>query len=113
MNFCGKRYIKVWIFVVCCAFDLFCQKKAFIILFGSFAKGISTKDSDCDLLVVSDKKEELALHLLPYKVHEMRMTFESYKKAKDEVLIKEIEDNHIIFINHSTYVNIQWRKYEQ
>ena len=84
-----------------------------IVLFGSFAKGTATKDSDCDLLILSDKKEELPLHLLPYKVHDIRMTLESYKKAKDETLIKEIEENHIIFNNHSTYINLQWRKYGQ
>lgn len=83
-----------------------------VVLFGSFAKGTATKESDCDILIISDKKEELPLHLLPYTVHEIRMTQESYKKAKDETLLKEIEENHVLLKNHSAYINIRgWKQH--
>jgi DNA polymerase sigma len=86
------------------------KTQSIIILFGSFAKGTATKESDCDLLTISDKKEELPSHLLPYKIHNIQMTTESYTKAQNETLIKEVEEHHVIFNNHSLYINMRWWK---
>tara|TARA_Y100000310_G_C20612642_1_gene778849 strand:- start:496 stop:1074 length:579 start_codon:yes stop_codon:yes gene_type:complete len=82
-----------------------------IIVFGSFAKFTADKDSDLDLLIIS--KQKLPLHLLSYKVHKVELSESSFKKAieKQETLIKEIEDNHIILNNHSFYVNQMWSWY--
>ncbi len=84
-----------------------------IIIFGSFARFTADKDSDLDLFVISNKEEKMPSHLLPYKVHKNRLTEKSFKKAiaEKETLIKEIEANHIILNNHSSYVNIMWEHY--
>lgn len=84
-----------------------------IIVFGSFAKFTADKNSDLDLLVISDKELKLPFHLLPFKPHQINMAEKTFLKAidKQEDLIKEIEENHIILNNHSFYVNIMWGYY--
>ncbi len=84
-----------------------------IIVFGSFAKFKADKDSDLDLLVISKKEQKLPFHLLPYKVHQINLAESSFIKAvkKQEPLIKEIEENHILLNNHSFYVNVMWSIY--
>jgi len=84
-----------------------------IIIFGSFAKLTADKNSDLDLLIISDKKLKLPFHLLPFKPHEINIPEETFLKAidKQEDLIKEIEENHIILNNHSFYLNIMWGYY--
>ncbi len=81
-----------------------------ILVFGSFARLKADKNSDLDLFIVSDKEDKFSYHLLPYKVHKNNLKEESFRKAifKKEPLIKEIENNHIILNNHSSYVNIFW-----
>lgn len=84
-----------------------------IIIFGSFAKFIADKDSDLDLLIISKKIQKLPSHLLPYKIHEIELSEDSFIKSlkKQETLIKEIEENHIILSNHSFYVSVIWDYY--
>ncbi|MGE0792960.1 MAG: nucleotidyltransferase domain-containing protein [Candidatus Woesearchaeota archaeon] len=81
-----------------------------IIVFGSFAKFTNNKNSDLDLLIISDKKIDLPFHLVSFKPHEIKMSEETFTKAlkQQENLIKEIEENHIILNNHSFYINIIW-----
>jgi hypothetical protein len=83
------------------------------LIFGSFAKFNAGKDSDVDLLIVSRYEEKIPIHLLPYKVHEIRITDDAFRKAMEnqEALIKEIEENHVILNNHSAYVNLIWDYY--
>ncbi len=84
-----------------------------IIIFGSFAKLTANKDSDLDLLIISEKEQKLPFHLLSYNVHEVNLSENSFIKAvkKQETLIKEIEEKHIVLNNHSVYVNIMWEQY--
>lgn len=86
---------------------------ALLIVFGSFAKFKSNKISDLDLLIISEKEQKLPFHLLPYKLHKINLSKNSFIKAieKQETLIKEIEENHIILNNHSLYVNVMWNYY--
>ena len=84
-----------------------------IIIFGSFAKLNADKDSDVDLFIIASKEEKLPFHLLPYKVHQNNLTEELFRKSiiEKETIIKEIEENHIILNNPSSYVNIMWEYY--
>jgi len=84
-----------------------------LIVFGSFAKFTADKNSDLDLLIISDKELELPFHLLPAKAHQIKMSKKTFLKAlkEQENLIKEIEENHVILNNHSFYVSIMWGYY--
>lgn len=84
-----------------------------LIIFGSFARFKADRDSDLDLFIVSDKEEKLPFHLLPHKIHQNSLKEKSFKKAVagKETLMKEIEENHIILNNPSSYVNIMWESY--
>ena len=84
-----------------------------IIIFGSFARFKANKDSDLDLMIVSEKEQKFPFHLLQHKIHQINSSENSFIKAIDskETLIKEIEENHIILNNHSFYVNIMWNYY--
>ncbi len=84
-----------------------------LIVFGSFARFKAGKNSDLDLFIISGKKSNLPFHLLPYEIHQNRLSEESFKKTiiEKEPLIKEIEENHIILNNPSSYVNIIWEYY--
>lgn len=84
-----------------------------IIVFGSFARFAADKNSDLDLLVISEKEVKLPFHLLPFKPHEISMREKTFLKAinQQENLVKEIGENHIILNNHSFYVNIIWGYY--
>lgn len=84
-----------------------------IIVFGSFAKFRANKTSDFDLLIVSEKKQDLPRHLLPCELHEVvlkdTLFFEGLQKK--EALIIEILENHIILSNFSFFVNAMWDYY--
>jgi len=84
-----------------------------LIIFGSFARLKAEKNSDVDLLIVSEKGQKLPFHLLPYKIHQITLSEGTFRKGleKQETLIKEIEENHIILNNFSFYVNIMWDYY--
>lgn len=86
---------------------------ALIIVFGSFAELKAGKNSDLDLLVVSEKEQKLPLYLLPYRVHQINLTEKSFIKAlkEQETVIKEIEEKHVILNNHSLYINVIWDYY--
>ena len=84
-----------------------------IIIFGSFAKLRAEKDSDLDMLSLSKEEQKLPFHLLPYKIHQISLSEDSFKKAlmEKETLIQEIMENHIILNNPSSYVNLVWEYY--
>ncbi len=84
-----------------------------VVLFGSFAKGSADKNSDCDLLLVSEKEESIPTHLLAHQIHKIEMTPKAYKEATEKrvALIEEIEENHIVLNNHSVFVEMMWRKW--
>ena len=84
-----------------------------IIVFGSFAKFKADKNSDLDLVILSEN-EKLPFHLLPYKIHKIDLSESSFvKSAGKETLLKEIEENHIVLNNPSFYVNVMWGYYGQ
>ena len=87
--------------------------KTTIIIFGSFAKFNPEKDSDLDLLIISQKEEKLPAHLIPHKIHDIKITKKAFAKSvkNHETFIKEVEENHIILNNHSFYVDLMWDHY--
>jgi len=84
-----------------------------IIIFGSFVKSIADKNSDVDILTISEKETNLPSHLLPNKIQLINLSEGNFIKSikKQETLVKEIEENHIILNNHSFYVNAMWDYY--
>ncbi|MBI4149130.1 nucleotidyltransferase domain-containing protein, partial [Candidatus Woesearchaeota archaeon] len=83
-----------------------------LIVFGSFAKRQAGKDSDLDLLAVTES-DDFPFHLLPYKIHRLNMPEATFMKAlrEQEAVMKEIAAHHIILNNHSFYVHTMWGAY--
>jgi predicted nucleotidyltransferase len=80
-----------------------------IIVYGSFAELAAGKESDLDLLIISDKELDLPEYLLPYKIHKISLTKKEFLSALEtEPLIKEIIANHIILNNHSFFIEMLW-----
>lgn len=86
-----------------------------IVIFGSFADGTARKESDLDIMLVCDKEMDMPYHLIPYKIHETKLTWRQFHKALDssEPLIKEVLKKHVILQRHSDFVEIIWRYYGQ
>ncbi len=84
-----------------------------ILVFGSFAKLAADKNSDIDILTISEKETKLPSHLLPNKIQLINLSESDFIESlkKQETLIKEIEESHIILNNHSFYVNEMWDYY--
>ena len=62
------------------------------VLFGSYAKGLAKKDSDIDIYVeTTDKKIKQDLELL-----DSRLSVKIGRYNQENLLIKEIEKNHVI-----------------
>lgn len=93
-----------------------------LLIFGSYAKGEETKESDIDMLILKDKdwkplvnsiKEFSARHNM--KIHIIEMTqqhFESGAKEKEN-LIMEIMNNHVILNNVELFVHMFWDYYAE
>ena len=67
-----------------------------ILIFGSFAKNNQDKNSDIDLLIISEIEIKLPSHLTTHKLHSITLKSEKIKQLKIESLFKEIKTNHII-----------------
>lgn len=89
-----------------------------LILFGSYAKGLEHKESDIDLLLITEHKDnkiaakikELG-KLYNKQIHfhqSTRKSFEEGLKEKDPLVI-EIIKNHIILNNCDFLIEILWR----
>ena len=96
-------------------FNSFLKEKinSCLVVFGSFAEFKATKTSDLDLLIIG--KEEPPFHLLPYKIHKIKLSKKQFENAlkQDEPLLKEILKNHVILTNHSYFLGKLWKYYEK
>ncbi len=91
-----------------------------IILFGSYAKGKETKESDIDILLIKTKEEKQITKKINdfsklYKIN-IQMQKSSHKDFEDGIkekdnLIIEIIKGHIILNNVEFFVDILWRYY--
>jgi len=85
-----------------------------VILFGSYAKGCYTKESDIDLLIFSRKTEKLKRVLRENpRVQAHIISFDSFEKLVFEknTLALEILNNHVIFGEKNKFIGLCRRFY--
>lgn len=84
-------------------------------IFGSYARGTQTKESDLDILVVTDReyKGGMPSYILPVKIHEIQLEQDLFSNAlrKKEALLKEILENHVIIKGLDTFIGNVIEKY--
>jgi len=80
------------------------------IIFGSYVKGIERKSSDLDLFIIGKcKKNEIDRISRIYKI---KLNIKNYpsdifeKNFKSDILIKEMLNNHIVFLNVEKFIDI-------
>jgi predicted nucleotidyltransferase len=89
-----------------------------VLLFGSFAKGEMTQESDIDLLVISDRKPDLdvvreAGRLMGREISVKSTTEEKFVEGltNNDPLMLEIAANHVILKGVDTVCNAMWLYY--
>jgi len=86
-----------------------------LILFGSYASGINTDESDIDLLLIGkfpevERKKLKALgETYRKEVHLTTMSQDDFMSKS--ALVKEIIKNHVILANHDIFVELVWRQF--
>lgn len=83
--------------------------KGYIIIFGSYARGDFSKNSDLDVLILgkyNKEKAEGCLEIFPFKVNIMHMEFSAFENGlfKKENFMLEVMKNHIIIKGSSEIV---------
>lgn len=79
------------------------------VIFGSYAKGTEKKDSDLDIFIAGycdkNKIREIS-KLYGIEINIKRYSMRDFKKhLKNDILLREILDNHIIILNTELFVN--------
>ncbi|MDE1838680.1 MAG: nucleotidyltransferase domain-containing protein [Thaumarchaeota archaeon] len=89
-----------------------------IILFGSFAKGTYTKDSDVDVFIISDKKISTSSIIEAANMVGREISLKSASRQQfleglrnNDPLIKEVVSNHIILKGADEFSDIMWCYY--
>ena len=97
------------------------NSEGIIVLFGSYAKGNYTKDSDIDLFYVGKIEDAGVLEIRDIgkvygKTINVKMLslhlFENAVRRKDP-LVREVIKNHVLLQNPHQFVNILWRYYDE
>lgn len=89
---------------------------AAIVLFGSYAKGLETKESDIDLLLITKRKfdiDKTAKDIYAKygkEISPIMLSPNDFKKQKDRAAIKEIISNHYILYGAEKFVNMVFEK---
>ncbi len=84
-------------------------------LFGSYAKGTATKESDIDILVISkektiiDKTTREISAKYGKEINAIIMSPKDFKNQKDKPLIKEIISNHYILYGADKFVELVFK----
>tara|TARA_Y100000031_G_scaffold145278_1_gene177703 strand:- start:797 stop:1435 length:639 start_codon:yes stop_codon:yes gene_type:complete len=81
------------------------------LLFGSFAKKKSTKNSDIDIIVITENKEGLKqiINLIPLNIHLTVLTnkeFNMMAKSKEFSVVSEVIKNNAILIGIEDYYRL-------
>ncbi len=79
-----------------------------LVLFGSYAKGQETKNSDIDLLLITDEPRsiEREIHLIPLKIHITHITYENFNimlKSKEFTVVSEATKKNILLFGAEDY----------
>jgi predicted nucleotidyltransferase len=90
-----------------------------IILFGSYAKGYETEESDIDLFSIGKLTEDQLKHIKKFEatfgkhINIKTATTESFNTGlrTGDILIKEVIRNHVILRNADPFVTCLWRQY--
>ena len=90
-----------------------------VFLFGSYAKGTETKESDIDIAIIKDSDELNITKLMKdfAQRHNKNIQIQKFDKEQFESGIKknhliiEIVKNHIILNNNEQFIDILWRHY--
>lgn len=89
-----------------------------IILFGSFAKGQTTKQSDIDLLVLTERRvgtESVAdaSDLVGRKISIKSASKEDFLRGlqENDPLVREVVSSHVLLRGVDDFCNIMWRYY--
>ena len=93
-----------------------------VFLFGSYAKGTETKESDIDIVIIKDNNEPHITKVLRDFAQRHNKTvqiqnlskeqFESGVRRKDHLVI-EIVKNHIMLNNNEYFIDVLWRYYHE
>ncbi|MBL7170353.1 MAG: nucleotidyltransferase domain-containing protein [Candidatus Aenigmarchaeota archaeon] len=82
-----------------------------LIIFGSYAKNIEKKGSDLDILAITgvsfNKKDIENLE----KTHTFKISVKTVKTTefdKNDTLIKEVTENHVILQNGDLFIDLVW-----
>ena len=87
-----------------------------IVLFGSYAKGVATKESDIDVLLISRGKAEIEKITKEIyakygkEIAPIIMAQNDFKRQRDNAVIKEIASNHCILWGVENFVNLVFGK---
>ena len=86
-----------------------------LILFGSFAKGTYTKESDVDIFMIGDKKINTGLIIEATSMVGRKISVKSTSREQfleglrnNDPLIKEIVSNHIVLKGADQFSDIMW-----
>ncbi len=79
-----------------------------LILFGSYAKGQETKNSDIDFLLITNEPKpiEREIHLIPLKIHMTHITYENLRsmlKSKEFTVVSEAIKKNILLFGAEDY----------
>ncbi|MBN1896679.1 MAG: nucleotidyltransferase domain-containing protein [Candidatus Aenigmarchaeota archaeon] len=86
-----------------------------VVLFGSHAKGTATKESDIDILLISETKagvDKITKEVYAKygkEVNVVLMASGDFKKQKDKALIKEVIKDHYILYGAERFVNLVFK----
>jgi len=82
------------------------KEKVPCLIFGSYARGSNSKDSDLDLLILSNKK--VSDHLCPVKLQIINLSLSEFKKLiqSQDAFGKEIIKSHIILNNFDEFMGV-------